>query len=144
MTKKGRAIYLVYTDLIDDKYDAEFNAWYNTQHLPQLRAIPGILDAARYVAVKGGPKYLAVYELDSVDVLRSDAFVNRPREQLNPTARQVRSLKRPSSRKGRPGRDRPVYTPCDRRGQLAVGFVVRWPANHGPSLLTRDEVFFDS
>ena len=90
MTKKGRAIYLVYTDLIDDKHDAEFNAWYNTQHLPQLRAIPGILDAARYVAVKGGPKYLAVYELDSVDVLRSDAFVNRPRtpldEQMSPRA----------------------------------------------------------
>ena len=40
MAKKGRAIYLVYTDLVDDKYDEEFNAWYDTQHLPQLTAIP--------------------------------------------------------------------------------------------------------
>jgi hypothetical protein len=79
MAKKGRAIYLVYTDLVDDKYDEEFNAWYNTRHLPQLMAIPGILDAARYVAVKGGPKYLAVYELESADVIHSDAFANRPR-----------------------------------------------------------------
>ncbi len=88
MAKKGRAIYLVYTDLIDDKYDEEFNAWYSTQHLPQLSAIPGILDAARYVALKGGPKYLAVYELESADVIHSDAFVNRPRnawdQQMSP------------------------------------------------------------
>src|SRR5690349_15446533 len=88
MAKKGRAIYLVYTDLADDKYDEEFNAWYSTQHLPQLMAIPGILDAARYVAVKGGPKYLAVYELESAEVIHSDAFVNRPRtaqdQQMSP------------------------------------------------------------
>ncbi len=79
MAKKGRAIYLVYTDLVDDRHDEEFNTWYNTRHLPQLTAIPGILDAARYVAVKGGPKYLAVYELESAEVIRSDAFVDRPR-----------------------------------------------------------------
>ena len=88
MAKKGRGIFLVYTDLIDDKRDEEFNAWYDTRHLPQLNAIPGILDAARYVAVKGGPKYLAVYELESADVIHSDAFVNRPRteqdRQLSP------------------------------------------------------------
>src|SRR6476646_2066987 len=78
MAKKGRAIYLVYTDLVDDRYDQEFNAWYSDRHLPQLKEIPGILDAARYVAVKGGPKYLAVYELESPEVIHSDAFVNRP------------------------------------------------------------------
>jgi hypothetical protein len=88
MARKGRAIYLVYTDLIDERHDDEFNAWYSTRHLPQLTAIPGILDAARYVAVKGGPKYLAVYELESVDVIHSDAFVNRPKtewdQQMSP------------------------------------------------------------
>jgi hypothetical protein len=90
MSKKGRAIYLVYTDLADDKYDEEFNAWYNTRHLPQLTAIPGILDAARYVAVRGGPKYLAVYELESAAVIHSDAFVHRPKtawdQQMTPQA----------------------------------------------------------
>jgi hypothetical protein len=79
MAKKGHAIYLVYTDLVDDRQDEEFNTWYNTRHLPQLTAIPGILDAARYVAVKGGPKYLAVYELESAQVIRSNAFVDRPK-----------------------------------------------------------------
>ena len=30
MAKKGPAIFLVYTDLVDPKDDEEFNAWYNT------------------------------------------------------------------------------------------------------------------
>ena len=78
MAKKGGAILLVYTDLIDDKYDEEFNAWYDTQHLPQLLELPGVLDAARYVAVKGGPKYLAAYEVESVDTVLGPAWENRP------------------------------------------------------------------
>ena len=78
MAKKGSAILLVYTDLVDEKYDEEFNAWYDTQHLPQLLGLPGVLDAARYVAVKGGPKYLAAYELESVDAVLGSAWQNRP------------------------------------------------------------------
>jgi len=78
MAKKGGAILLVYTDLIDEKYDEEFNAWYDTQHLPQLLGLPGVLDAARYVAVKGGPKYLAAYEVESVDTVLGPTWQNRP------------------------------------------------------------------
>jgi uncharacterized protein DUF4286 len=77
MAKKGSAILLVYTDLIDEKYDEEFNAWYDTQHLPQLLGFPGVLAAARYVAVKGGPKYLAVYELENLDAVLGPAWQNR-------------------------------------------------------------------
>ena len=47
--------------------------------LPELLAVPGILSAARYKAVKGGPKYLAFYELENVGVLRTPAFTSRPR-----------------------------------------------------------------
>jgi hypothetical protein len=78
MAKKGGAILLVYTDLADEQYDEEFNAWYDTQHLPQLLALPGVLDAARYVAVKGGPKYLAAYEVENVDTVLGPAWQNRP------------------------------------------------------------------
>jgi len=79
MARKGQAIFLVYTDLIDPKYEEEFNAWYNTEHLPELLALPGFLDAARYVATRGGPKYLAAYELASVDAVQTPEFTNRPR-----------------------------------------------------------------
>jgi hypothetical protein len=78
VANKGQAVLLVYTD-IEPKYEEEFNAWYDTEHLPKLLALPGFLDAARYVATKGGPKYLAAYELESLDAVQGPAFVNRSR-----------------------------------------------------------------
>ena len=90
MARKGQAIFLVYTDLSDPQYEEEFNAWYNTEHLPELLALPGVLDAARYVAVRGGPKYLAAYELESVNAMQTPEFKNRPRtpwgQRVSPTA----------------------------------------------------------
>ena len=78
MAQKGRGIFLVYAD-IEAKDEKEFNEWYNTEHLPELLAVPGIIAAARYEAVKGGPKHLACYELENVEVLQTPAFTNRPR-----------------------------------------------------------------
>src|SRR6201996_9059161 len=78
MPQKGRGIFMVYVD-IDAKDVQEFNEWYNKEHLPELLSVPGILSAARYEAVKGGPQYLACYELDSVAVMQTPAFTNRPR-----------------------------------------------------------------
>jgi hypothetical protein len=79
MAKKGEGLFLVYADLIDSKHEEEFNAWYNTEHLPELLPLPGFLDAARYVATRGGPKYLAVYELTSIEAVRSPEFSKRKR-----------------------------------------------------------------
>jgi hypothetical protein len=81
MAKKAQGIFLVYTD-IDPRYEEEFNAWYNTEHLPDLLSLPGFLDAARYVAEKGSPQYLAVYELTSADALKSAEF---QKYRANPT-----------------------------------------------------------
>ena len=78
MAQKGRGIFMVYVD-IDAQHAPEFNKWYNEEHLPELLSVPGILSAARYEAVKGGPQYLACYELESVAVMRTPAFNNRPR-----------------------------------------------------------------
>jgi hypothetical protein len=78
MATRGKGIFLVYTD-VDPQHEAEFNEWYNTEHLAELLAVPGILAAARYEATKGGPKYLAAYELESVDVMQTPAFKDRKR-----------------------------------------------------------------
>ena len=78
MAQKGRGIFMVYVD-IDAQHAQEFNEWYNKEHLSELLSVPGILSAARYEAVKGGPQYLACYELESVAVMQTPAFTNRPR-----------------------------------------------------------------
>ena len=76
--KKGTGLMLVGADIPVDK-EADFNKWYQEEHLQELMGVPGILNAARYEATKSGPKHLAVYELESVDVVNTDAFKNRPR-----------------------------------------------------------------
>jgi hypothetical protein len=54
--------------------EAEFNDWYNTDHLPALTSVPGVYGARRYRATVGAPKYLAVYELANPDVPNSEAW----------------------------------------------------------------------
>ena len=76
--KKGTGLMLVGADIQPDK-EADFNKWYQEEHLQELLGVPGILNAARYEATKSGPKHLAVYELESVEVVNTDAFKNRPR-----------------------------------------------------------------
>jgi hypothetical protein len=44
--------------------------------------MPGFLNAARYQALRGGPRYLACYELESVEALQSPEYLELRR---NPT-----------------------------------------------------------
>lgn len=76
--KKGTGLLMVWADVPADK-EEDFNRWYNEEHIPELLALPGILNAARYEAFKSGPKHLACYELESPAVVMTDAFRNRPR-----------------------------------------------------------------
>ena len=75
--KKGTALMMVWVDVPADK-EADFNKWYNEEHLAELLSVPGILNAARYEAVSSGPKHLACYEIEGTAVFDTDAFKNRP------------------------------------------------------------------
>ena len=70
---KGTGLLMVWCEVPDDVED-EFNRWYNEEHIEERLSIPGILSAARYEAVVSGPKHLAVYELESSDVMTSEAY----------------------------------------------------------------------
>ena len=55
--------------------EEEFNAWYDTEHIAERLAVPGFETALRYVCVDGAPRYLAMYDLTSQDVLKSPAYL---------------------------------------------------------------------
>src|ERR1700751_3073440 len=59
---------------IDTADEAEFNRWYDREHLEERVAIPGFLEARRYVAHQGSPKYLSLYSTKTFDVLDSPAY----------------------------------------------------------------------
>jgi hypothetical protein len=71
--KKGRGLLMVYAD-VPAALEDEFNRWYDEEHIAERLSIPGVLDAARYVAVRGGPKYLACYELEEAEAYFSDIW----------------------------------------------------------------------
>jgi hypothetical protein len=55
--------YVVATDGLPAQ-EADFDAWYDTEHLPGLAAVPGVASAARYRVVEGsGPSHHAGYDL---------------------------------------------------------------------------------
>jgi hypothetical protein len=54
--------------------EAEFNDWYDFEHIPQRLAIPGFLSAQRYVAPQGWPRYGACYDLERADTTLSSPY----------------------------------------------------------------------
>jgi hypothetical protein len=61
---------------VDPAAEAEFNEWYNTEHLPQLGAVSGVLCARRFSSPEADRerKYLALYHLTGPDVAQGDAW----------------------------------------------------------------------
>ena len=54
--------------------DAEFNEWYDKEHLPRLAALPGVLCARRFTSPGAGHQYVATYHLTSPEVCASAAW----------------------------------------------------------------------
>lgn len=53
--------------------DEEFNDWYDTEHIPERLAVPGFLTARRF-RLNDHPSYLALYDVESPEVLDSPAY----------------------------------------------------------------------
>lgn len=85
---RGTGLLMAWTD-VDVAHEAEFNRLYDEEHMGHLLGVPGFLSGARYVALRGGPKYLAMYELDDHNVLRSAAFIDAVRYQPSAARRKV-------------------------------------------------------
>ena len=85
---------VVMVDCVVPEKEAEFNSWYDRSHVPNLLQIPGYASGARFQLLDHpalewlgmGPKYLALYELDSLDCLASltdpDAMRPEARDEL--------------------------------------------------------------
>jgi hypothetical protein len=73
--KDSPYLYLVKTDIPTD-IEQDFNEWYNKEHVPVLASVPGCFRARRFLAVDDQPKYMAVYELENLEVIKSVAWAN--------------------------------------------------------------------
>jgi hypothetical protein len=87
---KGKAKYLFIASMdVDPDKEALFNEVYDTEHIPALLKVPGVLSVRRAVSepltmflagekktivAEGEPRYSAFYELESAEVLTSEAW----------------------------------------------------------------------
>lgn len=59
------------------EHEADFNAWYDQEHLPLLSKVPGTLAARRYRSgpdAEGTHRYVAIYHLSGPEVTESAAW----------------------------------------------------------------------
>jgi hypothetical protein len=73
MPLAGNGMLLTSMD-IDPEHEADFNRWYDREHLIERVAIDGFLEARRYIAGQGSPKYLCLYSTETFEVLDSPAY----------------------------------------------------------------------
>jgi len=61
---------------VDEADEAEFNEWYNEQHLPERMAIPGYVSARRFKLEDGNNalKYLCIWEMVDGSPLQSEMY----------------------------------------------------------------------
>jgi hypothetical protein len=73
-----KAKFVVYTRPKTPDREDEYNKWYDETHIPELRALPGFVDARRYkrsTTTTGPegvdpslPEYMAIYDLEADDL----------------------------------------------------------------------------
>jgi hypothetical protein len=88
MTIAGRYIFVASMDVEPSK-DALFNEVYDTEHVPNLLKVPGLIAVARFkrepvrlaiggeiktIEFENEPRYSAVYEIESPEVLTSPTW----------------------------------------------------------------------
>jgi len=87
----------LFSAAMDVEADKEqlFNEVYDREHVPILKAVPGVISTARFktqeltmimggerrtIVVENEPRYSALYELESPEVLTSDAWAKAVEE----------------------------------------------------------------
>lgn len=106
-------VFIASMDVDRDK-EALFNEVYDQEHVPNLLKVPGVISVTRFktepaammiggeerpVIGEGQPTYSALYEIESPDVLRSDAWAKavedgRWPEQVRPYTENRRHILR--------------------------------------------------
>jgi hypothetical protein len=59
-----------FSDVAED----EFHDWYDTEHIPERLAVPGFLNAERWIGINNPKDSVALYDLDNVNVLQSAPY----------------------------------------------------------------------
>lgn len=71
--------------------EEEFQDWYDTEHFPERQNFPGFESAARWVCVDGWPRWLATYDLASVDAVQTPQYLSSNGDKATPWSKRILS-----------------------------------------------------
>lgn len=67
----------------------EFNDWYDTEHVPERRRVPGFINCQRWIGADDDRVSIATYDLASLAVLQSAEYRAIAYENLSPWSKRV-------------------------------------------------------
>ncbi len=73
MPLAGKGMLVTWMD-VDSAEEADFNQWYDREHLAERVGIEGFLEARRWIADKAPTKYFCTYSTDTFEALSSPAY----------------------------------------------------------------------
>ncbi|VVO19321.1 DUF4286 family protein [Pseudomonas fluorescens] len=85
---------------IDEVHESEFNNWYDSEHVPDRVRMPGVIKAARFKAVSGAPKYLALYWANSLSSFDGPEYQHAFKNQTSWSQKILPLMKNPIRRVG--------------------------------------------
>ena len=91
----GRGMLVNFMD-VDPADEADFNRWYDKEHVAERVAIPGFVEARRYAAPSGPAKYLALYTTESFEILSSPAYGRALQNQTEWSRRNLARFRNPT------------------------------------------------
>ncbi|TFK56688.1 hypothetical protein OE88DRAFT_48084 [Heliocybe sulcata] len=72
-----QGFFVVFSDPGDNVPEAEFNDWYENEHIPQRIAIPSFKSWDRFTQADGQkPRYAAIYDLETPDALGKPEYAS--------------------------------------------------------------------
>ena len=73
-------------------YADEFHDWYDLEHIPERRAVLGFGACERWIGAEQPAISVATYDLDSIDVLRGEAYASIAYGNLSVWSKRVTAM----------------------------------------------------
>jgi hypothetical protein len=70
----------------------EFHDWYDLEHIPERRAVPGFGACERWIGDEEATLAVATYDLDAIDVLRDKPYRSIAYGNLSPWSKRVTAM----------------------------------------------------
>lgn len=119
---------------LEDSYSDLYERWLVGEHIPERLALPGFLEARRYEAVNGGPRFFIRYTVASPDSLASPEYLARlasPTPQTREVMKGFRNMVRTACSVA-------YRSPGRALGAFAIAACTEHPAEIDPTDLERD------